>query len=133
MSRIVARETAFKLLFEFEFNKQKNELTLEEFLAGENIDDADREWISQIYNGVTEHNLELEDIISSHLKGYVLSRVYKVDLAILKLAVYEIKFVKDTPVSVIINEAVELSKKYSTDNSYKFINGVLASIVKEEQ
>lgn len=133
MSRIVARETAFKLLFEFEFNKQKNELTLEEFLAGENIDDADKEWISQIYNGVAEHNLELEDIISSHLKGYVLSRVYKVDLAILKLAVYEIKFVKDTPVSVIINEAVELSKKYSTDNSYKFINGVLASIVKEEQ
>ena len=74
---------------------------------------------------------ELNKVISSHLKGYTLERIFKIDLAILKLAIYEIEYMKEKP-AVVINEAVELSKRYSTDNSYKFINGVLANIVKGE-
>ncbi len=134
MSRIGAREICFKLLFEFEFLKQKNPLTLEEFLLteSENIDNEDLEFIKKVYDGAVEKSAEIEEIISKYLKDYSLNRVYKVDLAILKLAVFELKYFKDTPTNVVINEAVELAKKFSTDNSYKFVNGVLASIIKEE-
>ena len=79
-------------------------------------------------------NKEICDIISKHLKGYTLNRIYKVDLSILKIAVYEIMFSNlQTPNSVVINEAVELAKKYSTDKSYSFVNGILASIVGGEK
>lgn len=131
MSRIKARESCFKLIFEYEFLKQKNEITLEEFLSSQDIEQDDEQYINQVYDGILSKEDELNEIISSKLKGYTLDRVFKIDLAILKLAIYEIEYLKETP-AVVINEAVELSKKYSTDNSYKFINGVLANIVKGE-
>ena len=64
------------------------------------------------------------------MKGYTIDRLYKVDLAIIILAVIEVKYVKETPKEVVINEAVELAKKFSTEKSPKFINGVLADILK---
>ena len=67
--------------------------------------------------------------ILEFVKGYDIDRIYKVDLAILVLAVFEIEFEKSTPQNVVINEAVELAKKYSTDKSYSFINGVLAKVI----
>ena len=73
---------------------------------------------------------EINEIISSNLKGYTIERLYKIDLAILVLAVIELKFIKENPKEVIINEAVELAKKFSTEKSPRFINGVLADIVK---
>ena len=67
------------------------------------------------------------------MKDYTISRIYKVDLVILKLAVFELLFsTEKTPTKVVINEAVEMAKKYSTDNSFRFVNGVLASISKGE-
>ena len=131
MSRIKAREACFKLIFEFEFLKQKNEITLEEFLSSKEISEDDTDYIKSLYQGIIDNEDYLNKTISSHLKGYTLERVFKIDLAILKLAIYEIEFLKESP-SVVINEAVELSKKYSTDNNYKFVNGVLAQIVKGE-
>ncbi len=131
MSRIKARETCFKLIFEYEFLKQKNEITLEEFLSSKDIEESDRDYVVEIYDGVLSKEQELDEKISKYLKGYTLERIFKVDLAILKLAIYEIDYLGEKP-SIVINEAVELAKRYSTDNSYKFINGVLASIVKGE-
>lgn len=131
MSRIKAREACFKLAFEYEFLKQKNELTLDEFLAEKDIEEQDVDYIKQIYQGIIENEEYLNNKISSHLKNFTLERIFKIDLAILKLAIYEIEFLKEAP-SVVINEAVELSKKFSTDNNYKFVNGVLAQIVKGE-
>lgn len=131
MSRIKARETCFKLIFEYEFLKQKNEITLDEFLTSKDIEETDRDYVVEIYDGVLSHEQELDEKIAKYLKGYTLERIFKVDLAILKLAIYEIDYLQEKP-SIVINEAVELAKKYSTDNSYKFINGVLASIVKGE-
>lgn len=131
MSRIKAREACFKLIFEFEFLKQKNEITLEEFLSSKEISEDDTDYIKSMYQGIINNEDYLNKTISSHLKGYTLERVFKIDLAILKLAIYEMEFLKESP-SVVINEAVELSKKYSTDNNYKFVNGVLAQIVKGE-
>ena len=78
------------------------------------------------YLGFTNEKIK---IIKDNVTGYELERVYKVDLAILVLAVYELKFTVGVVPSIIINEAVELSKKYSTEKSYSFINGVLAKVV----
>lgn len=132
MSRKIAREMSFKLIFEYEFLRQKNDITLEEFLNEENLTEEDKKFINSIYVGVLEKNEEISSIIEKHLKTYSLSRIFKADLAILRLAVYELKYDKSLPPAVVINEAVELSKKYSTDKSYSFINGLLASIQKEE-
>lgn len=133
MSRTLARETTFKLVFEYAFLKQINPLTLEDFLLLEKITEEDKGYIKDSYKGVAENYDNILAIIESNLKNYRLSRIYKTDLAILILAVYEIKFAKHSVPSIIINEAVELSKKYSTDKSFSFVNGILASIIKEEE
>jgi len=133
MARILARSLCFKLIFEYEFQKEKNEITLEEFLNSSDLEEKDKEYIKNVYDGVIAHQDEILSIIQANLKDYTISRIYKTDLAILTLAIYEIKFLKDNPSKVIINEAVELSKKYSTDKSYSFVNGILASVVKEEE
>jgi len=132
MSRKVARETAFKLVFEYAFNKQMNPLTLEDFLQLEKITEQNKTFINNVYKGVIDNYQKILDIIEKHLKNYTLSRIYKIDKSILILATYELVFDKSTAPSVIINEAVELSKKYSTEKSFSFINGILAVIAKEE-
>ena len=133
MSRRLARETCFKLMFEYEFLRQKNNITLEEFLDNDNLDEDDKNFIVNEYDGLINRNEEICDIISKNLRSYTINRIYKVDLSILKIAVYEIMFSNlKTPSNVVINEAVELAKKYSTDKSYSFVNGILASIVGEK-
>ena len=133
MSRILARENCFKLMFEYEFLKERNELSLFNLTDTTDLTEEERELVNREYSGLIENNERIEEIISKYLKGYTLNRIYKVDLAILKIAVYEMMFCDEkTPSKVIINEAVELAKKYSTEKSYSFVNGVLASINKGE-
>lgn len=133
MSRILARENCFKLMFEYEFLKERNELSLFNLTDTEDLTEEEKELVKQEYLGLIENNEKIEEIITKYLKGYTLSRIYKVDLAILKIAIYEMMFSnQQTPSKVIINEAVELAKKYSTEKSYSFVNGVLASINKGE-
>lgn len=132
MSRKMARETTFKLVFEYAFLKKVNPLTLEDFLLLEKITEPDKDYIQKAYHNIAEHYDEIMAMIESNLKNYTVARIYKTDLAILILATYEIKFLKETAPSIVINEAVELSKKYSTDKSFSFVNGVLASILKQE-
>ena len=129
MSRILARENCFKLMFEYEFLKERNDVSLLTFLETDDLTDDEKQFVSLEYDGLLEKNDELERIISKYLKDYTISRLYKVDLAILKVAVYEMLFSSEkTPVNVVINEAVELAKKFSTEKSFSFVNGVLASI-----
>ena len=133
MSRILARENCFKLMFEYEFLKERNELSLFNLTDTEGLTEEEKELVKQEYLGLIENNEKIEEIITKYLKGYTLSRIYKVDLAILKIAIYEMMFSnQQTPSKVIINEAVELAKKYSTEKSYSFVNGVLASVNKGE-
>ena len=129
MSRIQARESCFKLMFEYEFLKEKNEVSLLSFLDSDDLTDDEKTYVKDEYEGLIGRDKELENVIQKYLKGYTLNRIFKVDLVILKVAVYEMLFSKEkTPSKVIINEAVELAKKYSTDKSYSFVNGVLASV-----
>ncbi|MBQ8615467.1 MAG: transcription antitermination factor NusB [Clostridia bacterium] len=123
MKRSNARELAFKTIYSKFFNAEENDEL-------EATDKDSLEFISKILKSFATNYDEINSIISQNLKGYTIERLYKIDLAIITLAVVELKFIKEEPKEVIINEAVELAKKYSTEKSPRFINGVLADIVK---
>jgi N utilization substance protein B len=127
MSRVKSREYAFRLVFEKFFHEPDIDLEFEddEFV----LVDEDKTFANELIGGVNSNYDEILEIIKNNTQGYELDRIYKVDLAILVLAVYELKYSTETPQNVVINEAVELSKKYSTDKSFSFINGVLAKVV----
>ena len=87
--------------------------------------------MEDVVNGIEKNKEQIDKLIEKNLKSdWKIERISKIDLAILKIAIYEIKY-KDIPFKVGINEAVELAKKYGEDNSKNFVNGILASIVKE--
>ena len=130
MGRIEARDTVFKFVFEDLFHAPNDSLSYEEFLQDNQMDSENLKFVRDNYTGIIEHWDELKNIITTHLKDYTIDRIYKVDLAILMCAVYEIKYTS-ADVKLIINEACNLCKKYSTEKSYAFINGVLANIIKE--
>ncbi len=123
MKRTSARELAFKTIYSKFFNAEESDEL-------EQADKEGLEFTSKILKAFASNYSEINEIISSHLKGYTIERLFKIDLAIITLAVIELKFINENPKEVVINEAVELAKKYSTDKSPRFINGVLADIVK---
>ena len=126
------REYAFMLLYELEIQKDYSEESTELFLENNNIDDKNaRIYIKKIVNGVKEKETELEENIAGKLKPeWQMQRISKINIALLKLSIYEILYA-DVPYKVAINEVIELAKKYGEDNSAPFINGVLANVVKE--
>ena len=124
MNRTSAREIAFKTIYAKFFNAEESVAEIDQ------LDSQSVKFISEILNTFADHYEEINEVISSNLKGYTLSRLFKIDLAIITLAVIELKFINKTPKEVIINEAIELAKKYSTEKSPRFINGLLADIVK---
>lgn len=129
MSRRELREQIFKLLFRVEFNPKDEipEQTQLFFEEEENqADVADTAYISEKLDKIVEKLEELDETINSKVKGWDTARMGKVDLTILRLAVYEILFDEDIPTGVAINEAVELAKKFGQDTSASFVNGVLA-------
>ncbi len=127
MSRRELREQIFKMLFRIEFHESE-ELTeqMELFLEEGERSKEDETYIQQKYAKIAEKIEEIDAAINEKAKGWKTSRMGKVDLSILRLAVYEIRYDEEIPTGVAINEAVELAKKYGTDNSASFINGVLA-------
>lgn len=159
MNRRQIRESVFKLLFRMEFHKDANgysqedikeqlgmfeyeikaekgilEEINEETLA-EDIEEKDRfdqamKYISEKYSDIMDHITEIDLAINDISSGWKTTRMAKVDLCILRLAVYEMRFEEDIPFKVSINEAVELAKKYGSDDSASFVNGVLAKFVK---
>ena len=129
MSRKVARENVYKLVFEYLFSKTPNARTYSVLSCGD-VDESDVSYMEKVYYGVIDKYNELVDIISKHSEGFAIDRIYKPDLSALLVAIYEMKYIDDIPVAVSINEAVELVKKYSTDKSNSFVNGILASVNK---
>jgi len=128
--RRIARENVFKLVFEYTFYNVVNDSTLELMLVDSDLTEDDKNYINSTYFGVVTNEEELRKVIADHLEGYRIERVYRPDYAVLLLATYELKQ-HTAPDAVVINEAVELSKKYGTDKSGSFVNGVLAKIVKD--
>lgn len=137
MNRSETREVAFEFLYSLELQKIKKEEYEEQinlFLEANQIDNTKViEYIKDIAYGVEAHEMEIKEIINNELSAkWEISRLSKVSISILKLAVYEIMY-KKLPYKVVINEAVELSKCYGDDNTPSFVNGVLASVVKNNE
>ena len=137
MSRKVAREVAFKVIFElaFQHDEEANKLFEKLVEASEEkyeITEEDNVYVKEIVEGIQSNESSIDEKIKSHLKDWSFERISKVDIAILRLAIYEISYREDIPCKVSINEAVELAKIFSEDSSPAFINGVLAEIIKDE-
>lgn len=133
MNRSEIREQAFKLIYSLEIQrKEPIEEQIELYIESNNIESSSAiDYIKDAISGIEEHKEEILKQIEKNLKSeWKIERISKIDLAILKLAIYEIKY-KEIPFKVVINEAVELAKKYGEDSSKNFVNGILASIVKE--
>ena len=130
MDRRIARAHAMKLIYEWEMGGDGGEDTRIELLGvepGEN----ETEYMNGMYDGVVSNRDEIDRQISDHLRGWTIDRLSRVDLAILRLGVYEL-MLKETAAGIVINEAVELATQDSTEKAGAFINGVLGSISREE-
>lgn len=126
MTRSKQREQAFILVYESLFGLEESSVELYE----ENVEPVGA-YARQIYVGVAEKQEQLDAVIAQYASGWKLARIAKVNVAILRLALYEIVFVDEVPPSVAINEAVELAKKYSGKEAASFINGILGAYMRE--
>ena len=127
--RRVARERVFQLIFEYTFYQTANEGTLSLMTLGANLTDDDKRYIADPYEGVCASYDALKDEVSASLEGYSFDRLFRSDAVALVLATYELKLGKESD-AVVINEAVSLAKKFGSEKSGKFVNGVLSKIVK---
>lgn len=146
MTRTNAREIAVHFAFELGFTGQTAQELLDEALTrpmfqqiGEEEElyqefpnETQREYISGLVKGVYDHMPELDGYISKYAIGWTISRIPRVAVSILRVAMYEILYMQDIPNSAAINEAVEITKHYETDEVASFVNGILGSFVKGE-
>lgn len=134
MSRKKARDNAFKCIYELEFIKDKS---LDDILSNcyeeNNNSEEEKQYIQMILNGVKENIEKIDSIILSKLKNWSLDRIAKIDLAILRLAIYEVLYVDSIPDKVSANEAVELAKTYGNNDSKSFVNGVIAKVIEDKE
>ena len=133
MKRSAIRELTFRLIYSLEIQKAEDlEEQIELYLECNEVeDDEAKEYIKDAIIGINKNINEIQGLIEKNLKAdWKIDRISKIDLSLLKLAIYEIKY-KDIPYKVEINEVVELAKKYGEEMSGKFINGALAKVVKE--
>ena len=130
MEEMTSRELAFCYIYSQEIQKQNSKAQVKIFLDSLEIENnRDREYVKDSAQAIKEHNEEISKLIEENLKtGWTIDRISTVDLSLLKLAIYEINYLK-TPYKIIINEIVNMAKKYGEENSGSFVNGVLASIV----
>ena len=131
MSRRLAREELFKIVFESEINGKDLDTVLASYLERENeveLNEKGKEFLVEYAKGISENQDKILAELDEKMEGWSFERVGNVEKALLKISVYEILF-KDTQKEIIINEAVELAKKYGDVKTYEFVNGVLAKLV----
>lgn len=140
LNRHEIREKAVQALFPLDFqevlSKQEAisyviELEHEDWLDEDEMNFVP-DYLDQLVAGVITHQDSLDQEIEKYLRNWQLSRIAKIDLTILRLALFEMNYVKETPDKVALNEALELSKRYSDDASRKFINGILSNVLKDK-
>lgn len=133
MSRTQSREITMELLFGMSLSKDTAVEALETFVDNyeKNIEELDLEYIKSILDGVEEYKGEIDALIDANLQNWKFERVSKVNISILRLAIYEMKYVEDVPSKVAINEALDITRKYSDEKAVAFVNGVLDKILKD--
>ena len=131
MDRRTSREQAFIFLFENTFGMNSPEVIIENALLAR--EEKVSTFTRKLFNGVIDNLDKIDKVIDENLMGWKRERISRTALAVLRLAVYEIMFERDTPNKVAANEAVELSKKYSTKEESGYINGILGSIIEKSE
>lgn len=125
MKRRTAREKALQALFQIDVSNTEPSSAIEHVLEGQSHDD----YLTRLVLGVVEHQMEIDHLIKENLEKWSLERLATVDRNLLRIAVYELKFVKDeVPEKVVLDEAIEIAKLYGDEQSSKFINGVLSKV-----
>ena len=132
MNKSASRELAFQLVYSIQIQKDMEDEQFEIFCNNNEINSqSTKKYIKDIINGIKENEEKIEELISCNLKkGWSIDRISKIDLTLLKIAIYEM-LEKKIHYKIVVNEVVELAKKYSEEQSPSFINGVLASIIKQ--
>ena len=128
MSRQLARETAFKMIFQMDVGKNTIEVaerTMEEALDEGLIKKRENAYILELAAGVADKKDELDAFITEHAKGWTLDRINVIEKNLIRLALYEIRYMENIPYEVSVNEAIELAKRYGEDDAYSFVNGIL--------
>ncbi|WP_160678694.1 transcription antitermination factor NusB [Clostridium sp. C8-1-8] len=133
MNRIKTREIAVQLTYQMMINKEEPIEAIESYKEAhtDDINDLDSTYLEQVLKGIEDTKEELDKIVERYLVNWKLNRVSKVNLAILRVAIYEMLHLEDIPNKVAINEALEVAKKFSDEKSVAFINGVLDKALKE--
>lgn len=134
MNRKLSREKSMELLFGMTLSKDTVEEILETFIDNYegNIKEIDLTYVKQVLIGVENNKEAIDEVISTNLHNWKIDRISKVNLSILRLAAYELLYSEEVPTGVAINEALEITRKYSDEKSVSFVNGVLDKI-KEKQ
>lgn len=134
MNRVKSREIAVQLTYQRMINKESVEEIIENFKENfdDNMNEGDFKYIREILEGIDNTTEELDKIIKESLVNWKIERISKINLAILRVATYEIIYVEDIPDKVSINEAIEITKKYSEEKSVSFVNAVLDKVLKRK-
>lgn len=133
MKRRTERTYAFSLIFQSEFFDELDEAKAFNLYFDNNIssENTDKEFVRMLFFGAMKNRVDIDKIIETYSESWSLNRISKADLAILRLAVFELMYT-DTPEKVVANEAVELAKNYSADESGAFVNGIIANVIKQK-
>ena len=126
-----ARESALQILFQLEFNKPQIDKAVDQFWKEKKASEEIRDYSNRIVKGIVSHQDKIDNLIQSLSNHWRLSRMAHVDRNILRIAVFEFLYEKDTAPAVIINEAIEIAKKYSSDEAAAFVNGILDAVKKK--
>lgn len=129
-SRRMARETALQALFSIDVGHREPSEVLDEYLAPHE-DSTHRLFVKDLVLGTLEHASESDEMFSPFLQGWTIERLPTIDRLILRMAIFEMRYRATTPRPVVINEAVELAKKFSTEDSGRYVNGVLSAVNKD--
>ena len=131
MKRKETREEAVKIAYCMDINKDFDKTLPCKYINHFEIEGADIEYLNKTIDDLIDHLDKIDKYITENSKDWKINRIAKVDLAVLRIAISEILYNESIPASVSINEAVEISKKYSNEDSHKFINGILGTVLRE--
>ena len=133
MGRRASREIVMKLLYQLELQKEDRQEQIDLVLEQERLGDNDKKYVEDMIGGIYKNLSEIDSLIEKGLKGWTLDRISKVELAILRIALYEMKYREDIPIKVSFNEAIELTKRYSGQDKSAFINGLLGRYITNDE
>ncbi len=133
MGRRASREIVMKLLYQLELQKEDRQEQIDLVLEQENLRSNDKKYVEDILEGVYNNLEYIDSLIKKGLKGWTLDRISKVELSILRIALYEMKYREDIPIKVSFNEAIELTKKYSGQDKAAFVNGLLGKYIVDDE